>query len=175
MFNLRSPRRQVLEFLVLFILLLTSCSGVAVEPQGVVGTQTTTALWVIKEAINGSTQSIRMASPSNGMWLFARYIPETETWAFTSVDMAAKDILGKWLFCGGGNLTSCGGMSDLVAGLIDREWMFKDVGSLPPGFAEAVAAAGGWVSRIQTVPALIIPAGSFEILPYILGVQENDT
>lgn len=169
---MKTPTRQVYETILVVLLFLTACAP-AVGPQEVIATQHTTALWVIQDAARGASQSIRMASP-NGIWLFARYIPE-EGWAFTSVDMMAKDIIGKWRFCGGGNFTSCTGMADLVEGLLARGWDFKDPSQLPPGFTDALAAASSWITRMNSIPALIIPAGSFDIMPDILGVKDNDT
>jgi hypothetical protein len=169
----KSPLRQVREFIILIVLiLLQSCAGAQIAPNDVIAATKVTSLYVIDQAGQGISTTIRMSSPTNNLWLFAKWI--NEGWVFTSIDMGAKDIIGKWVFCGGGNYTTCKGMADLIDGLLERGWMFREPGDLPPGFMASVAAASGWVRTLHTIPALIIPGESFDILPGLVAPSSGE-
>lgn len=164
--GIRSPYRQMQELaMLLVILLLTSCAtGAQIAPGDVLPAAQSTGLYVIEQAAKGTSTTFMMASKDgNGLWMFAKWIESAGAWTFTSLDMVAKDVIGKWKWCGGTNVAGCKDMADLVEALIQRGWEFRQPQDLPPGFAEAVTAASGWVRTLHTIPALLVPAGSFEI------------
>jgi len=175
LFYSRSPIRQQLEvMLILVVLLLTGCATAPISPGEVEAIQDTTALYIMQQAVSGATKTFMMQSPDGKMMLFAKNV--ADGWGFTPLDVAAKDVIGKWRWCGGGNYTDCKGMADLVDWLITKSnWNFVQPDKLSPELVAAITQASTWARTLHTIPALIIPAGSFDIMPDILGVKDNDT
>lgn len=173
---MKSPQRQLTEFTVLLIILgLIGCSPVPMSPGDVVPIQQTTALYIMQQCVKGASDSFMLQSPTQSMVLFAKSIDGG--WAFTSLDVTAKDMIGKWKFwCGGGNMTDCVSMGQLAKYLMETsKWSAITPDQLSPELVSAITTASSLARTLRTMPALIIPAGSFDIMPEILGLKDNET